>query len=197
MKTEHANLAFVSQDVELCVSNPGILPRAIDIAETTRKAEAHASLLRLEARIKQTLETVRESASSSATKLYAVCLTVYELTGRPLLGAGMKTGCAPRAAVQENQGHQPRDSDTRASELGVVVPKTAVGVPTSVADLPQAVAPSSNLWAACFLVRDPSSKVGLPGSPSPWPEFKAWLCFFSSSDAKFKSRSTKFETRAA
>jgi hypothetical protein len=88
------NLAFVSQAVELCVANPEILPRAIDVAETTRKAEARANLLRLEARIEQTLETVRDVRIQFGNELYAVCLTVYELTGRPLLGAGMKTGRA-------------------------------------------------------------------------------------------------------
>lgn len=88
------NLAFVSQAVELCVSNPEILPRAIDVAEMTRKAEAHANLLRLEARIEQTLETVRDVRIQFGNELYAICLTVYELAGRPLLGAGMKTGRA-------------------------------------------------------------------------------------------------------
>lgn len=34
------NLASVSQAVEFCAANPEILPRAIDIAKTTRKAEA-------------------------------------------------------------------------------------------------------------------------------------------------------------
>jgi len=88
------NLAFVSQAVELCVTNPEILPRAIDIAETTRKADAHANLLRLEARIEQTLETVRDVRIQFGNELYAICLAVYELSGRPLLGAGMKTGRA-------------------------------------------------------------------------------------------------------
>jgi hypothetical protein len=85
-------LAFISQAVELSVANPEILPRAIDIAETTGKAETHAHLLRLEARIEQALETVRDVRIQIGNELYAVCLTVYELTGRSHLGAGMKTG---------------------------------------------------------------------------------------------------------
>lgn len=86
------SLAFVSQAVELCIANPEILPRAIDLSETTAKAGAHANLLRLEARIEQTLESVRDVRIQFGNELYAVCLTVYELTGRPLLGAGIKTG---------------------------------------------------------------------------------------------------------
>ncbi|MFM8364115.1 MAG: hypothetical protein ACKOAS_03090 [Verrucomicrobiota bacterium] len=85
------NLAFVSQAVELCITNPEILPRAIDAAETAQKAEAHAHLLRLESRIEQALENVRDVRIQFGNELYAVCLTVYELVGRPLLGAGMKT----------------------------------------------------------------------------------------------------------
>ena len=46
------------------------------------------------------------------SELYAVCLTVYELTGRPAVGSGNKNRTRhPRAAVQENQGHQLRVSD--------------------------------------------------------------------------------------
>lgn len=88
------NLAFVSQAVELCVANPEILPRAIDAGETVDKAESHARLLRLEARIEHLLEAVRDVRIQLGSELYAVCLTVYELSGRPLLGAGMKTGRA-------------------------------------------------------------------------------------------------------
>ena len=109
------NLAFVSQAVEICVTNPEILPRAIDVAETTAKAEAHANLLRLEARIEQTLEAVRDARIQIGNELYAVCLTVYELTGRPLLGAGMKTGRStlerrfkkPKAASPETPAPEP------------------------------------------------------------------------------------------
>jgi hypothetical protein len=86
------SLAFVSQAVELCIANPEILPRAIDVAETSTKADAHANLVRLEARIEQTLEAVRDVRIQFGNELYAVCLAVYELTGRPFLGAGMKTG---------------------------------------------------------------------------------------------------------
>ena len=85
-------LAFISQAVELCVANPEILPRAIEVEETAEKAEAHANLLRLEARIEQMLEAVRDVRIQLGNELYAVCLTVYELTGRPHLGAGIKTG---------------------------------------------------------------------------------------------------------
>jgi hypothetical protein len=88
------NLAFVSQAVELCVANPEILPRAIDAGETVEKAESHARLLRLEARIEHLLEAVRDVRIQFGSEIYAVCLTVYELSGRPLLGAGMKTGRA-------------------------------------------------------------------------------------------------------
>jgi hypothetical protein len=86
------SLAFVSQAVELCIANPEILPRAIDVAETSTKADAHANLVRLEARIEQTLEAVRDVRIQFGNELYAVSLAVYELTGRPFLGAGMKTG---------------------------------------------------------------------------------------------------------
>ena len=86
------SLPFVSQAIELCIANPEILPRAIDLAETTAKADAHANLLRVEARIEQTLEAVRDVRIQFGNELYAVCLAVYELTGRPFLGAGMKTG---------------------------------------------------------------------------------------------------------
>jgi hypothetical protein len=85
-------LAFISQAVELCVANPEILPRAIEVEETAEKAEAHANLLRLEARIEQMLEAVRDVRIQLGNELYVVCLTVYELTGRSHLGAGMKTG---------------------------------------------------------------------------------------------------------
>jgi hypothetical protein len=88
------NLAFVSQAVELCVANPEILPRAIDASETVEKADAHARLQRLEARIEHLLEGVRDVRIQLGSELYAVCLTVYELSGRPHLGAGMKTGRA-------------------------------------------------------------------------------------------------------
>jgi hypothetical protein len=88
------NLAFVSQAVEICVANPEILPRAIDADETVEKADAHTHLLRLEARIEQTLEAVRDVRIQLGNELYAVCLTVYELTGRAHLGAGMKSGRA-------------------------------------------------------------------------------------------------------
>jgi hypothetical protein len=56
--------------------------------------ESHARLLRLEARIEHLLEAVRDARIQFGSELYAVCLTVYELSGRPLLGAGMKTGRA-------------------------------------------------------------------------------------------------------
>lgn len=88
------NLAFVSQAVELCVSNPEIVPRAIDVAETSTKADAHANLLRLESRIEQMLEAVRDVRIQIGSELYAVSLTVYELAGRPLLGAGLKSSRA-------------------------------------------------------------------------------------------------------
>jgi|GEM_PF-1252365 len=87
-------LAFISQAVELCVANPEILPRAIEVEEMTEKAEAHANLLRLEARIEQTLEAVRDVRVQFGNELYAVSLAVYELAGRPYLGAAMKTGRA-------------------------------------------------------------------------------------------------------
>jgi hypothetical protein len=86
------SLAFVSQALELCIANPAILPRAIDVDETAAKADAHANLMRLEARIEQTLEAVRDVRIQIGNELYAVSLTVYELAGRPHLGAGMKTG---------------------------------------------------------------------------------------------------------
>ena len=111
------NLAFVSQAVELCVANPEILPRAIDVAETTRKTEAHANLLRLEARIEQTLETVRDVRIQFGNELYTVCLMVYELAGRPLLGAGMKAG---RATLER------RFKKTKSSS-----PETPVSEPAS------------------------------------------------------------------
>ena len=87
-------LTFISQAVELCVANPEILPRAIEAEDTAQKAEAHTHLLRLEARIEQTLEAVRDTRIQLGNELYAVCLTVYELTGRAHLGAGMKSGRA-------------------------------------------------------------------------------------------------------
>jgi hypothetical protein len=87
-------LAFISQAVELCVANPEILPRAIEVEETAEKAEAHANLLRLEARIEQMLEAVRDVRIQLGNELYVVCLTVYELAGRAHLGAGMKSGRA-------------------------------------------------------------------------------------------------------
>jgi hypothetical protein len=90
-------LAFISQAVELCVANPEILPRAIKVEETAEKAEAHANLLRLEARIEQMLEAVRDVRIQLGNELYVVCLTVYELAGRAHLGAGMKSG---RAALE-------------------------------------------------------------------------------------------------
>ena len=98
-------LAFVTQSVELCIANPEILPRAIDVDETAQKAEAHARLLRLEARIEQTLEAVRDVRIQFGNELYAICLTVYELTARPLLGAGVKTGRATLARrFKKNKG---------------------------------------------------------------------------------------------
>ena len=109
------NLAFVSQAVELCVANPEILPRAIDVAETTQKADAHTRLLRLEARIEQTLEAVRDVRIQLGNELYALCLTVYELTGRAHLGAGMKSG---RATLERRfKKTKPISSETPPPEV--------------------------------------------------------------------------------
>jgi hypothetical protein len=110
------SLAFVSQAVELCIANPEILPRAIDVAETSTKADAHANLVRLEARIEQTLETVRDVRIQFGNELYAICLAVYELSGRPLLGAGMKTG---RATLER------RFKKTRAASPETPTPEPA------------------------------------------------------------------------
>ena len=92
----------------------------------------------------------------------------------------------PRAPVQETQGHQPGDSSARARHLGLGDSKPAVGVPSSHADVTQAVAPSSKRRAACFLVPGLSRKVGPRTSFSASLDFEARPPCFKSPNAEFR-----------
>ena len=109
------SMAFVSQAIELCTANPDILPRGIDLGGILEKYTAHDNLLRLEARMGQSLETARDIRMQIGNDLLNTALAVYALSGRPFLGAGLKTG---RAALErrfkKGKGSSPAGNPTPA-----------------------------------------------------------------------------------
>ena len=81
---------FLADALDAIQTNPEIVPRGVDVAVLTAKAEAHDNLLRLEASADQFAESVRDARMQLGNELYLVVLAMYALMGKPIIGAALK-----------------------------------------------------------------------------------------------------------
>lgn len=81
---------FLADALDAIQTNPEIVPRGVDVAVLTAKAEAHDNLIRLEASADQFAESVRDARMQIGNELYNVVLAMYALMGKPIVGAALK-----------------------------------------------------------------------------------------------------------